>query len=70
MNEAYEVPVPEDLSSIRSINNGHRWIHGVVPGSVTVEGGVLTFVAKWNLGRRLFTMATDLVGGYEVEVAR
>ena len=67
MNEIYEVPVPEDLRSIRSINNGVKWIHGVIPESVVVEGGVITFVAVWGNGRRKFSLATDLVGGYEME---
>jgi hypothetical protein len=64
---AYEVPVPDDLRSIRSINNGTHWIHGVIPDSVKVESGVITFTARWQGGRRQISIATDLVGGYECE---
>ena len=63
----YEVPVPDDLRSIRSINNGTRWIHGVIPETIEVEHGVITFVARWQGGRRKISLATDLVGGYECE---
>jgi hypothetical protein len=67
MNEQtmYEIPVPSDLDTIVAINNGTKWLRGILPGSVVVEYGYITFVCQWGRGIRRFTMATDLVGGYE-----
>lgn len=62
----YDIPVPKDLTKIRSIHDGKRWLNGVIPNSVSIDHGIITFAIRWNRGEtRRFTVATDLLGGYE-----
>jgi hypothetical protein len=66
----HHVPVPEDLTSVRSIHDGVKWIRGVYSDSVRVDHDVLTFTVRWGNdgGKRRFTVATDLIGGYECDI--
>lgn len=63
----FEVPIPDDLDSIVAVNTGTKWIHRIIPGSVRVQNGYITFLCRWNNGQRRFTVATDIVGGYECD---
>lgn len=65
--EDYCIPVPDDLKSIRAIHDGSRWVKGIIPGSVKVSHGILTFVCDWHGTKRRFTVSTDIVGGYQCE---
>jgi hypothetical protein len=60
----YAISVPEDLDSIREVNDGVRWLRGVERGSVRVNDGIITFIIRWNGGKRRITVATDIVAGY------
>lgn len=62
----YEIPVPDDLTKIRRIHDGKRWLNGVK--SVTVDHGILTFTLQWGRDERRMTIASDIVGGYECDV--
>ena len=63
----FALPVPNDLGSIVAVNNGNKWLRGVVRDSVELHNGYITFTCKWGRGIRRFTMATDIVGGYECD---
>jgi hypothetical protein len=64
---AYEIPVPTDLDSIVAVNTGIKWIHRIIPGSVRVQDGYITFLCRWHNGQRRFTVSLDVVGGYECD---
>lgn len=59
------VPVPEDLNSIVAIHDGQKWILNITYGTVTLNDGVLSFMARWKNRELHFTLATDIVGGYQ-----
>ena len=63
----YEIPIPADLSKVRSIHDGTRWLRGVIPGSVELDNGILTFVVRWNGSRRKIVVSTEHVAGYETD---
>jgi hypothetical protein len=65
----YEIPIPENLDSIRAVHDGNRWINAVIPGSVKVEHGIMSFTVKWGPHdqRRRILLATDLIGGYQCD---
>jgi len=65
-NDSY-VPVPDDLNSIVAIHDGNRWINGIIPGSVYVSNGVVNFAARWNSHKRLFSLAVEIIGGYQCD---
>ena len=65
----YEIPVPDDLSTIRAIHDGQRWINGVVRAEV--RNGTMYFDVQWGRKNhdtiRRFMLSTDLIGGYQCD---
>lgn len=62
----FDVPIPDDLTTILAIHDGKQWIRNVMPETVRVDQGVISFTSRWGRNdRRRFTIATDIVGGYQ-----
>ena len=67
----YIVPVPADPNTIVAVNDGNRWIQNILPGSIQVFPSHISFLAMWTAGKdrkpRRFTLARDMVGGYQTD---